>query len=255
MRYAWDLREEYLARESPVLRPFIRLFLDYLREWDRKGSKGVDYFIANSRNVQQRIWRCYHRKSTVIYPPVDTSYFTLKGKKEDYYLVVSRLIEYKKNDMVIEAFNRLGKRLVIVGTGRDMDRLKKMAKPNITLTGFISDKKMREYYRHAKGFIFPQLEDFGITSVESQACGTPVIAFAKGGALETVIEGKTGHFFHEQTPEALIKAITEFEKMTFDPKACRRNALRFDKRIFKRKIKAFVEEKYREWKRPQPKLI
>lgn len=251
MRYAWDLREEYLKRENILLRPFIALFLSYLRHWDKNGSKNVDFFIANSQNVANRIKKCYNRKSTVIYPPVDTKLLKLNAKKRDgYYLIVSRLVEYKKVDLAIEAFIKLNKKLIIIGAGRDEKRLKKLANSNknIFFKGFVKDNELLEYYQKAKAFIHPQIEDAGIALLESQSCGTPVIAYAKGGALETVIEGKTGHFFHEQTPEALIKAVKEFEKMKFDPKECRKNALKYDKEIFKKKIKKFVWEKYREWK-------
>jgi len=252
MRYAWDLREQYLKRENVFLRPFISLFLAYLRYWDKKGSKNVDFFIANSKNVANRIKKYYNRKSTVIYPPVDTKLFKLNTKKREYYyLIVSRLIEYKKVDLAIDAFKKINKRLVIIGIGRDEKRLKKLSKnnKNIIFKGFAKSTELVKYYQNAKAFIHPQIEDAGITSLESQSCGTPVIAYAKGGALETVIEGKTGHFFHKQTPEALIKAIKEFEKMKLNPKDCRKNALKYDKEIFKKKIKKFVEEKYREWKK------
>ena len=249
MRYAWDLRKEYLKRENILLGLFISLFLSYLRHWDKNGSKNVDFFIANSQNVANRIKKYYNRKSTVIYPPVDTKLFKLNAKnREDYYLIVSRLIEYKKVDLAIEAFIKLNKKLIIIGTGRDEKRLKKLAKGNrnIIFRGFVNDNELAKYYQKAKAFMHPQIEDAGIACLESQSCGTPVIAYAKGGALETVIESKTGHFFHEQTLEALIKAVREFDKMKFDPKECRKNALKYDKEIFKRKIKKFVEEKYRE---------
>ena len=251
MRYAWDLKEEYLKGENILLRPFISLFLSCLRHWDKEGSKNVDYFIANSKNVAERIKKYYNRNSEVIYPPVDTKIFGLNTKKrKDYYLIVSRLIEYKKIDLAIEALGKLGKKLVIIGTGRKEKDLKILAKnhKNVIFNGFIKDEELVGYYQNAKALIHPQIEDAGIVCLESQSCGTPVIAYAKGGALETVIEGKTGHFFHEQTPEALIKAIKEFEKMKFNPEEIRKNALKYDKEIFKKKIKKFVEEKYKEWK-------
>ena len=251
MRYAWDLRKEYLKRENILLRPFIALFLAYLRHWDKKGSENVDFFIANSQNVANLIKKYYNRKSIVIHPPVDTRLFKLNTKtKGDYYLIVSRLIEYKKVDLAINTFIKLNKKLIIIGIGRDEKRLKKLAKgnKNIIFKGFINNNELTKYYQNAKAFIHPQIEDAGIACLESQSCGTPIIAYAQGGALETVIEGKTGHFFHEQTPESLINAVREFDKMKFDPKECRKNALKYDKEIFKRKIKRFVEEKYREWK-------
>ena len=251
MRYAWDLKEEYLQRENPLLRPFISLFLAYLRFWDKKSSKNVDYFIANSRNVADRIKKFYNRNSIVILPPVDTKTFKLNTKaRKDYYLIASRLIEYKKVDLAIKAFKKLNKKLIVLGSGRDEQRLKRLAgkNKNIIFKGFVTSNELMRYYQNAKAFIHPQLEDAGIACLESQSTGTPVIAFAKGGALETVIQGKTGHFFNKQTPESLIKAIKEFEKMKFNPKIIRKNALKYDKNIFKKKIKSFVETKYKEWK-------
>lgn len=250
MRYAWDLRDEYIKNENVLFRPFISLFLNYLKYWDKKGSKNVDHFIANSQNVANRIRKFYGRESTVIYPPVDTNFFKLNThKREDCYLIVCRLIEYKRVDIAINAFNKLNTRLMVVGTGRDEKRLKKIARKNIEFKGYLKGNKLLNCYQNARGFIHPQIEDAGIACLESQSCGTPVIAFAKGGALETVIEGKTGHFFHEQTPEALINAVQEFEKMNFNSSECRKNALKYDKEVFKRKIKVFVEDKYREWKK------
>jgi glycosyltransferase involved in cell wall biosynthesis len=233
------------------MRNLTSLFLSYLKYWDKKGSKNVDHFISISKEVEKRIKHNYNRKSTVIYPPVETEFFQLNKLKDDYYLMVSRLIEYKRIDLVINTFKKLNKEIIIAGTGRDERRLRNMAKgyKNIQFQGRVKDSELRTLYQNAKAFINPQIEDFGITVVEAQASGTPVIAYGKGGALETVIEGKTGHFFHEQTPEALIKAINEFEQMKFNPKDCRENALKYDKEIFKKKIKTFVEEKYQEWKR------
>ncbi len=252
MRYAWDLKEEYLKRENFLLRPFIALFLFYLKYWDKKNSKNVDFFIANSQNTAKRIKKYYNRKSTVIYPPIDTNLFKLNIKKrDDYFLIVTRLIKYKKIDLAIEAFNKLNKKLIIIGTGRDEKRLKKLAQnnKNIIFKGFLRDKELVKYYQNAAAFIHPQLEDSGIACLESQSCGTPVIAYAKGGSLETVIKGKTGHFFYEQTQEALIKAVKEFERMKSNPEEIRKNALKYDKKIFKEKIKDFVIEKYKEWEK------
>ncbi len=254
MRYAWGLKKEYLEKENILTKPLVSLFLTYLRYWDKKNSKNVDFFIANSKNVANRIKKYYNRESIVIYPPINTNLLRLNTKKrKDFYLVVSRLIEYKKTDLAIEAFKKLNKKLIIAGTGRDEKRLKKLAKgcDNIIFLGRIPEDKLKDLYQNAKAFINPQIEDFGITSLESQSCGTPVIAYAKGGALETVIQGKTGHFFHKQTPESLINAIKEFESMKFNPKECRKNALKFDQKIFKKSIKDYIDKKYKEFQNAQ----
>ena len=246
IRYAWDLRDQYLQQEPFFLRPFIKLFLLWLAYWDRKNSCNVDFFIANSKNVQQRILKYYGRDSEIIYPFVDCKKYTLSKKKEDFYLIVSRLIDAKRIDIAIQAFASSNRQLIIIGTGREQTKLAKSASSNITFLGYLPENDVIDYYKRAKALIVPGIEDFGMTSVEAQACGTPVIAFAKGGLLESIIQGKTGHFFHKQTPESLFHAIKEFETMFFNPTLCRKNALRFDKEIFKRKIKSFVIQKYRE---------
>ncbi len=248
MRYVWDMRDEYIKNEIipkrfKIILPF---FVEKLRNWDSKNAQEVDFFIANSKNVQSRIKKYYNRESVVIYPPVRTKFFKpARTKKEEFYLIVSRLVAIKRIDIAIQACNKLNRKLIIIGDGREASRLKAMAGPNIEFKGELSDEEVRNRYQRCKAFIFPSNDDFGITPVEAQACGKPVIAFGKGGALETVIEGKTGHFFYEQTPEALAKAIQECEKIKFDKKLCRRNALRFDEEIFKKKIKAFIAEKYK----------
>lgn len=250
MKFAWEFKDLYLKDESPILRPFISLYLNYFKNWDYKNTENVDYFIAISKNVADRIKRYYNRDSTIIYPQIDTKFYSPKdNSNEGFYLIVSRLVEYKKIDLAINAFNKLNLKLKIIGSGRDEKKLKKLVKSNnIKFLGKLSDNEVLNYYRKCKALIFPGEEDLGLTPIEAQSCGKPVIAYSKGGALETVIEGKTGHFFYRQTPEALIKAIKEFEKMDFNTKICRKNALRFDKEIFKKKIKNFIEEKYREFK-------
>ena len=251
IRYAWDLKEIYLKKETKLIRPLVRLFLSWVRWWDYKNTKNVDYFIAISKNVQDRVKKYYGRNAVIIYPPVDTKFY--KPSKdiinENFYLVVSRLINNKGVDVIIKAFNKLGKKLIIIGTGREGESFKKIAKDNIKFLGWMSDKETLKYYQRCQAFIFCGYgEDFGLTPVEAQACGKPVIAFGEGGVLETVIEGKTGHLFYKPTPEAIINAVEEFEKMRFNARICRKNALKFDTEIFKRKIKRFIEEKYKEFK-------
>jgi len=248
MRFVYTMPETYLARMNPVIRPLVKLMLSRLKNWDLRQTKNVDYFIAISKNTQNSIKEHYHRDSHIIYPPVDVDFFTPEGKTEDFYLVVSRLQLQKRIDIAIDAFNRLGKPLIIIGDGPEVSRLKKIAHPNIEFLGRLPDNQIRDYYRRCKALIFPGEEDFGITPLEAQACGKPVIAYAKGGLLETVIEGKTGHFFKEQTADALAKAILKFEKMRFSAKDCRGNACRFDRKLFKSKIRNFIKEKYRAFK-------
>ena len=249
MRFAWDLHDFYLAHYPLILRPFLRIFLASLRLWDKRSSKNVDFFVAISKHVASRIKQYYQREATVIYPPVDTSFFYLPAKRhaEDFYLVVSRLVEHKQVEIAVKAFNLLKKSLVVIGSGRQHELLKRIGGSTITFLGSLSDEEVRSYYQRCKAFVFTPEEDFGLTPVEAQACGSPVIAYGKGGVLETVIEGKTGHFYSQQHPLALVQAVHEFEKMRFNPRDCRKNALRFDKKIFKKQLKTFIDKKYKEY--------
>jgi len=246
-RFLWDY-PAYAQRER--LRRLARLalppFLNYLRLWDRAAAYRVDHFIAISRTVQQRIAKYYRRDSVVIHPPVDTSKFAPTDSHDDYFLIVSRLIPYKRIDLAVRAFNELGLPLVIVGEGRDRDSLRALAKSNIQFLGHVPDEKVGDYFAHCRAFILPGQEDFCIAPVEAQAAGRPVIAYAAGGALDTVQEGVTGAFFYDQTPEALIEVIKEFDETGYDLAAIRRHAERFDQRVFKKRLSAFVEEKYAE---------
>ncbi len=247
-RYAWHLKEGFLKRKPLPLRILLGAFLAALRYWDKRFGS-VDYFVANSKEVKKRILEFYGRDSTVICPPVDTKFFT-PGKKTagDFYLVVSRLVPFKRIDLAIEAFKELGKPLVVVGEGRASAELQRAAGAcgNIRFVGGVDNSQLREYYRNCKALVFPQAEDFGITAVEAQACGRPVIAFAGGGALETVVEGKTGHFFKEQTADALAGAVREFESMAFKQTDLRENAEQFSAKRFRKEIKSFVESKIKE---------
>ena len=227
-----------------------KYFLHKIRIWDMSTVNRVDYYIANSYYIARRIKKIYGKESTVIYPPVDVEKFELKETKEDFYMTASRMVPYKKIDMIVEAFSKTDKKLVVIGTGPDMDKIKAKAGKNIELMGYQSDEIMIDMMQKAKAFIFAAEEDFGITPVEAQACGTPVICLGKGGTKETVVDMITGVHFMEQTIDALLEAIDKFEKniKNFDPNKIRENALRFSKERFEREIKEFVEEKYKIFK-------
>jgi len=216
-----------------------------LKHWDAKTAKEVDFFVANSKFVAKRIKKAYNRKSTVIYPPVDTQRFTLKEHKEDYYFTAARLVDYKNIELIIQAFSKLPKhRLVIAGKGPMEHHLKKIATPNVTFLGWVDDDELVGLMQNAKAFVNASVEDFGIAGLEAQACGTPVIALGKGGYLETVIENETGMFFHREHPEVLVDTILRFERHEFDPFVIRRNAKRFDKEVFRERFLNFFLDKF-----------
>jgi glycosyltransferase involved in cell wall biosynthesis len=251
-RYLWSGFKEYINNPPKVLSwiPFYKHlsqpFLKYAKKWDKIAAKRPDCYIAISGTVQKRIKKYYKRESDIIYPPVEINKF--KNQKlnilnikrsfntKKYYLLVSRLVPYKKVDLAIKAFNELGYRLVIVGTGTEESYLRKIAKDNIEFRGFVDEEKLVELYQGAEAFIHPQEEDFGITAVEAQAAGVPVIAYKKGGVLDTVIENKTGVFFEKQTTTSLQKAITRFETLCFDKKLLIKNAQKFSKERFKKEF-------------------
>lgn len=261
IRYAWDLQHQYLkeAGLTKGLKGWIaKIILHYMKIWDTRTSNGVDYFIANSEFVAKRIWKCYRRKADVIYPPVDVEAFEYCDKKEDFYLTASRMVPYKKMDLIVEAFTKMpDKKLIVIGDGPDFDKIQKIAEGhnNIKLMGYQPFKVLKEHMQKAKAFVFAAEEDFGITPVEAQACGTSVIAYGRGGALETVrglsIKDKpTGVFFDKQDKDSLIKAINYFEKNREEIqfKNCRENALSFSidnfKNTFEKYIKEHNDEKY-----------
>lgn len=242
-RYVWDDGHKYVSEfgYSDIIKSIVPLFLNYLRVWDEAAASRPDQYIANSHFVAQRIKKYYQMEAPVIYPPVKTQQFYISPEAKDYFLIVSRFLSYKKIDLAIEAFNRLGLPLKIVGDGREASKLKKMAGPNIEFLGLVGEKKLKDVYAHCRAFIFPQEEDFGISPVEAMSCGRPVIAFRSGGALEMIKEGETGIFFDEQTPENLIEAVKGFNPKYFDPEKIQLHARQFDKEIFKDKIRDFVD--------------
>ena len=248
MRYAWDLTHEYL-RETGLdkgLKGWMaKLILHYLRLWDTRTANGVDHFLANSRFIARRIRKAYGREAEVIYPPVAVESFPLGKEKDAHYLTASRLVPYKKVNVIVEAFNRMpDRRLVVIGAGPGLEEIRQMAGPNIEVMGYQPDEVLCEKMQRARAFVFAAEEDFGITPLEAQASGTPVIAYGKGGALETVRED-TGLFFAEQTPEAIVAAVNEFESRehSFLYERCRTWAESFGQERFCREFKDFVESK------------
>ncbi|MDP3981105.1 MAG: glycosyltransferase [Chlamydiota bacterium] len=240
MRYVWEFKDVYFSSgRFKLLRLFgMNVLLDYLRKWDLKTAKNVDEFISISQFVRQRIDKFYRRDSHVIYPPVDTDmfYYHESEKKEDYDLVVSALVPYKRIDLVIDVYNENGRKLKIVGAGTEYERIKNKSHQNIEFLGWIQDDRMREIYAKARVLIFPGIEDFGIVPLEAQACGTPVIAFNSGGTLETVIDGKTGLFFQHQQVDSLKEVVEKIDGFVYDRAILRNNALRFSRDQFKEKM-------------------
>jgi len=257
IRYAWDLYHQYLSDsklQKGIKGKLAKLFLHYIRLWDVSSVNRVDEFIANSKCIARRIKKAYGRSSKVIYPPVDTKYFGFHSKKENYYVAASRLVPYKKIDLIVEAFSRRQDlKLIVIGDGPQRKLIEKTATKNVEILGSVSDFEVRNHLQRAKAFIFASYEDFGILPVESQSCGTPVIAYRKGGALETVVDQKTGIFFDEQTPESLLNAIKEFERKydDFNLEKIRDHAEKFDIDYFKKEMEQFVCEKYFEFQRAQ----
>jgi len=266
-RYLWSGYDDYFKTEKS--RRLSRLLISYLRKWDKIAGQRPDGYVAISKTVQSRIKNYYHRESEVIYPPIDTDKFEIRNPKSEsntkylpcsprgvagrqagkilntkYFFVVSRLVKYKKVDLVIETFNRLGWNLKIAGTGRETNSLKTKAKNNIEFLGQLTDQQLLSYYQNCEAVIFPQEEDFGITAVEAMAAGRPVIAYRAGGALEIVQEGLTGIFFNEQEPESLMAVLKSFRSDDFSPELIRQKALEFDQEKFKEKIRKFIDENW-----------
>lgn len=243
-RYLWTDSHSYVRdlHLNRLFRKLIPLYLTHLRKWDRLTADRVDHFVANSHNVADRITKYYRRESEVIYPPVETSQFALAEHTNHYYLAGGRLVAYKRFDIVVEAFNKLGIPLKIFGTGPEEKKLRKLARPHIEFVGKVSDARRAELYAHCLAFINPQEEDFGITVVEAMASGRPVIAYPAGGALETVVAGVTGEFFDEQTWESLGDTVIRFKPDQYDPVAIRQHAEQFSVETFKKRFADFVEK-------------
>ncbi|WP_196598433.1 glycosyltransferase family 4 protein [Pectinatus frisingensis] len=252
IRYAWDLQHEYLkeANLTRGIKSWIaRSILHYIRMWDYRTANGVDYFVANSGFIAKRVKKVYGREAKIIYPPVDVDAFKLEIHKKDFYLTVSRMVPYKKIKLIVEAFNTMpDRKLVVIGDGPEFKKINSIAKSNVTLLGYQSDDVVHKYMQEAKAFVFAAQEDFGIVMVEAQACGTPVIAYGKGGALEIIQvdnnESDTGVFFFEQTIDSIRKAIVIFEDNIYLIKAynCRKNAEKFSINVFTAEFKKFVNQ-------------
>jgi glycosyltransferase involved in cell wall biosynthesis len=249
MRWVWRYRD-YVERErlGGVARTLLPPLIHYLRVWDTGASSRVDRYVAISRAVAGRIRKYYRRDSEIIYPPVDTEQFPTPGPPGDYFMTVGRLTPYQRKDLIVDAFREIGRSVKIVGDGRDRARLQARATPNIEFPGRVDDDTLRDLYANCRGYLFPGEEDFGIAPVEAQAAGKPVIAYAAGGALDTVIDGETGVHFYKQTPRDLAEAVRRFESLSFDPVRIQENARRFSSQVFRARFSQFVECAYREWR-------
>jgi glycosyltransferase involved in cell wall biosynthesis len=250
VRYYWSGYHHYLENPrygllNPIIRTLMPYVTNYLRIWDRCAADRVDLFVAISHYVAKRIRKYYRRDSQVVYPPVDTSRLEISSNIDEYFLLVGRLIPYKRVDIVVEAFNKIGLPLKIAGTGSELNALKDIAGPNIELLGRVSDSDLSELYSRCLALIFPQEEDFGIVPLEAMAAGRPVIAYRGGGALETVVEGKTGIFFDRQEVPTLIEAVRYFNPDNFDSRRLREHALEYDVSVFKRRLHNLVYSAWR----------
>jgi glycosyltransferase involved in cell wall biosynthesis len=243
MRYVWDMYHEYVSRAGRTVRTLFPFIAHWLRVWDRVSADRVDVFVANSSFIAARIRKFYRREAEIIYPPVSTDSFSHTRERGDYYLCLGQLVAYKRADIAVDAFNRLQLPLVVIGEGEIFDELKQRAGANVKLLGRQPFSVVKEHLERCKGLIFPGVEDFGIVPVEAMASGAPVIAYGRGGALDTVVDGKTGVLFHEQTIEALLDAVRQVETgaVQFDRDVLRQHAQSFDKDIFKQRIRALAD--------------
>ncbi len=252
-RYLWTDTHSYLKElhQPRILKRVVPFFLSGLRIWDKLAADRVDKFIANSRTVQERIKKYYRRESDIIYPPVELDKFSISHREGEYYLAGGRLVSYKRFDLIVAAFNRLGLPLKIFGEGPEYKKLRCIAKKNITFTGAVTDEVRAELYKHCIAYLNPQEEDFGITAVEAMASGRPVIALAAGGALETIVDGITGVFFFDQDYAALIDAVIRFKPERFSPEIIRNYALKFSADRFKKEILQYTKTAWQDWQEIQ----
>jgi glycosyltransferase involved in cell wall biosynthesis len=242
MRYIWDQYYSYFGQTKGLKKSFIRRQVSKLRVWDIAASARVDHFIANSNFVKKRIWKYYRREAAVIHPPADTDFYQpVDHPKRDYFLTVSALVPYKEIDRLIEAFNRCGDTLIIVGKGPEEKKLKKIAGKNIVFKKNLSAEELRELYQHATAFVFAGIEDFGIAFVEAQACGTPVLAYRKGGVLD-IVDQDTGLLFEQQTVDHIIDAVNKIKKIDFKPSIIRKNSIKFSGESFKKNFKEYMND-------------
>lgn len=243
-RYVWRY-PQYAEREQlgRLTRTVLPPFLTFLRQWDQLAANRVDHFVAISREIERRVNKVYRREATVIHPPVDTARFMPSGKIEDYYLMVGRLVPYRRVDLLIEAFNRMQRPLFIAGNGRDRERLEALAGPTIKFLGYVPDADLPDLMARCRAFMWPGEEDFGIAPLQAMAAGRPVIAYKAGGVLETLIPGETGLFFAQQTVEAIINAVEAFDPSQFDSYRIRCHAEQYDTSVFKQQMTDFVAQK------------
>ena len=243
IRYVWDLYYDYLAGASTLKKAFMPSMIHKVRMWDFQAAQRVDYFVSNSDYVGRRIAKFYRRESTTVYPGIRLPKNFVSEERGDYYFILSRFVGYKRVDLAIEACNMLGRKLIVAGSGGEEEqRLRAMAGPTVEFVGRVSDEQLVGYYEHARAFLFPGIEDFGLTPLEAMAGGCPVLAYGEGGALETVVDGETGMFFYEQTAESLAACIEGFEQRSFSASACRERAKAFSTDIFKQRFTDFCEK-------------
>lgn len=250
MRYAWEFMHDYignLSGKKSIRHKMKSYFMTFMRIWDYCSAARVDVFVGNSVNVAKRIKKHYRRPAYVIHPPVRGDFFQISKEDGDFYLCVSRLQEYKRVDIAVEACTKMNVPLVVIGDGPEREKLEKAAGANVKFLGRVSDDVIREYYGKCRAFLFPGEEDYGITPLEAQASGRPVIAYGRGGALETVIDGKTGVFFKEQNVDCMIEAVKRAGKIEFDKERLRKHAMEFDEAVFRDRLKRFVEEQYQKF--------
>jgi glycosyltransferase involved in cell wall biosynthesis len=243
-RYVWEMADTYTQRLSPLKRALFQSVLPRIKRFDYAAAQRTTRFVANSNFVAARIRKYYQRDAAVVHPPVNVDDFDCGRRREDYYLVVSELVPYKRVDLAVEAFTKLGKRLVVIGDGSESKSLRASAGPQVRFLGRQPFDVLRQHYQRCRGFVFPGIEDFGITPLEAQAAGSPVIALGQGGALETVVDGETGLFFREQTVDGLAEAVLQSERQEFCPHRCRDNAERFRPAVFRRRMMTFLRQEF-----------